>query len=324
MGRERRPAILIVEDDVTIARGLEELLSGDGYRVACAPTGEDALRRFRSAPPDAVLLDINLPGITGLDVCRRLRAAGFRRPVVFLTARGDPVDRVVGLDAGADDYIPKPFDGHEVLARIRAHIRADRAAGEVPVPGEVRRAAPRSGVKNRRLLAVMFTDMKDFSRRMNQDETRGLKVLAAHNQRITRAVRRAKGRIIENVGDSFLVSFESALRAVECASVIQTSFGIYNASRREPERILVRIGIHVGDVIEMSGRLRGDAVNIAARIQQGTPPGEIRCSGAVHAAVEGKTNLLMRRLGRRSLRNIRQHVMLYTVQPQSRRGRPRP
>ena len=318
MARERRPAILIVEDDTSIARGLEELLAGDGYRVTSASTGEDGLRRFGSVRPDAVLLDINLPGITGLDVCRRLRAEGYRRPVIFLTARGDTVDRVVGLDAGADDYIAKPFDGHEVLARIRAHLRGRRAAEDVQA------SAPRPGSKSRRLLAVMFTDMKDFSRRMNQDETEGLKVLAAHNQRIARAVRKTKGRVIETAGDSFLVSFESALRAVQCASAIQTSLEEYNASRRASDRIMVRIGIHLGDVIETGGRLRGDAVNIAARIQQGTPPGQTRCSDAVHAAVEGKTDLAMRRVGRRSLKNIRQPVTLYTVQSQSRRGRPRP
>ncbi len=313
MARERRPAILIVEDDATIARGLEELLRSDGYRVAAASSGEDGLHRLRSVRPDAVLLDINLPGISGLDVCRRLRAGGFRRPVMFLTARGDPVDRVVGLDAGADDYISKPFDSHEVLARIRAHIRADGGDREAP--------RARSGAHGRRLLAVMFTDMKDFSRRMNQDEAKGLKLLAVHNRRIAAAVRKAKGRIIETVGDSFLVSFESALSAVECASAIHASLAKYNASRREMDRILVRIGIHLGDVMEIKGRLRGDAVNIAARIQHGTPAGETRCSAAVFAAVEGKTGLAIRRLGRRSLKNIRQPVTLYTVQPQPRRGR---
>ena len=318
MARERRPAILIVEDDATIARGLAELLSGDGYRVSSASTGEEGLRRFRALRPDVVLLDINLPGITGLDVCRTLRSEGFRLPVVFLTARGDPVDRVVGLDAGADDYIAKPFDSHEVLARIRAHLRAARAAGLAQA------ASTRQPVRERRLLAVMFTDMKGFSRRMNRDETEGLKALAAHNQRITRAVRKTRGRIIETAGDSFLVSFESALRAVQCASAIQTSLARYNASRRQSERIMVRIGIHLGDVIEMNGRLRGDAVNIAARIQQVTPPGETRCSDAVRAAVDGKTDLEIRRVGRRSLKNIRQPVTLYTVQPQSRKGRPRP
>ena len=318
MARERRPAILIVEDDATIARGLAELLSSDGYAVSSASTGEEGLRRFGALRPDVVLLDINLPGITGLDVCRTLRSEGYRLPVVFLTARGDPVDRVVGLDAGADDYIAKPFDSHEVLARIRAHLRAARAAGVAQAP------SARQRVRERRLLAVMFTDMKGFSRRMNRDETEGLKALAAHNQRITRAVRKTRGRIIETAGDSFLVSFESALRAVQCASAIQASLARYNQSRRQSDRIMVRIGIHLGDVIEMNGRLRGDAVNVAARIQQATPPGETRCSDAVRAAVDGKTDLEIRRVGRRLLKNIRQPVTLYTVQPQSRKGRPRP
>jgi class 3 adenylate cyclase len=167
----------------------------------------------------------------------------------------------------------------------------------------------------------MFTDMKDFSRRMNRNENEGLKTLAVHNRRITAAARRFRGRVIETVGDSFLIIFEDALSAVGCASAIQRALADFSRSRRAEERILVRIGIHVGDVIEMDDRVRGDTVNIAARIQQAAPAGEIRCSDAVAAAVEGKTDLVLRRVGRRTLKNIRQPVTIFTVHPQQRQGR---
>jgi two-component system response regulator MtrA len=122
MARARRPSVLIVEDDAAIARGLETLLAGGGFRVTRVSSGEDALASVRLGGPDAVLLDINLPGIDGVQVCRTLRAERYRGVIVFLTARSGSADRVAGLEAGADDFFPKPFDGRELLARIRSRL----------------------------------------------------------------------------------------------------------------------------------------------------------------------------------------------------------
>lgn len=123
MSRDRKPAILVVEDDSTIARGLEELLRGGGYRVTLASSGEEGLRIARSTPPAAVVLDIHLPGIDGLQVCTALRADGYKGVVMCLTAAPDSTHRAAGLQAGTDDYLQKPFDGRKVLARIRVHLR---------------------------------------------------------------------------------------------------------------------------------------------------------------------------------------------------------
>ncbi len=127
--------VLIVEDEAKLAALLRRGLAEEGYAADVAATGEDALWMAESTPFDAVVLDIVLPGIDGLEVCRTLRDRGVWAPIVMLTARGAVGDRVTGLDAGADDYLTKPFSFAELLARLRALTR--RGAGERPAIVEV-------------------------------------------------------------------------------------------------------------------------------------------------------------------------------------------
>lgn len=115
--------VLVVEDDRSIATVLRRGLTFEGYRVELADTGTQALEIARGAMPDIVILDIMIPGVDGLEVCRRIRAAGEDVPILMLTARDEVVDRVAGLDAGADDYMVKPFAFEELLARVRALLR---------------------------------------------------------------------------------------------------------------------------------------------------------------------------------------------------------
>jgi two-component system response regulator MprA len=123
-----RMDILVVDDERAVRDSLRRALELEGYRVELAEDGEDALRRLSVEPePDAVILDVLMPGADGLEVCRRLRAAGMEVPVLMLTARAEVDSRVAGLDAGADDYLPKPFALAELLARLRALMR--RAGG---------------------------------------------------------------------------------------------------------------------------------------------------------------------------------------------------
>jgi two-component system response regulator MprA len=118
-----QPHILIVEDERSIASAVRRGLAFEGYRVQVAEDGHQALDIARERVPDLVVLDIMLPGIDGLEVCRRLRAAGEDVPILMLTARDEVADRVAGLDAGADDYLVKPFAFEELLARVRALLR---------------------------------------------------------------------------------------------------------------------------------------------------------------------------------------------------------
>ncbi|MDA8276167.1 MAG: response regulator transcription factor [Actinomycetota bacterium] len=115
--------ILVVDDDPAVRGALNRALRLEGYEVAVAPDGPDALAELAIRPPDAVVLDIGLPTVDGLEVCRRMRGAGDDTPVLMLTARDAIDDRVQGLDAGADDYLVKPFALAELLARLRALLR---------------------------------------------------------------------------------------------------------------------------------------------------------------------------------------------------------
>ncbi len=126
------PTVLVVDDEPAIRESLERALALESYAVALAADGEAALTRLAERPVDAVVLDLAMPGIDGIEVCRRLRRAGDRTPVLILTARDAVADRVDGLDAGADDYLVKPFALAELKARLRALLRR-REPGDSPV-----------------------------------------------------------------------------------------------------------------------------------------------------------------------------------------------
>jgi len=115
--------ILIVEDEVKLARFIELELISEGYEITVAHDGMSGLALLRESPPDLAILDWMLPGLSGLEICRRLRATGNSLPVILLTAKDEISDRVAGLDGGADDYVVKPFSIEELLARIRVHLR---------------------------------------------------------------------------------------------------------------------------------------------------------------------------------------------------------
>jgi len=119
-------AVLVVDDDGPIRRMLDRTLSAEGYAVSCVADGGAALAAIERSAPDVVVLDIGLPGVDGLAVCRRVRAKGLAVPVLLLTARDAVSDRVTGLDAGADDYLIKPFAPEELSARVRALLRRGR------------------------------------------------------------------------------------------------------------------------------------------------------------------------------------------------------
>src|SRR5947208_13015442 len=127
--------ILVVDDERAVRESLRRALELEGYDVELAPDGRAALERLeaKNDQPDAVVLDVLMPGVDGLEVCRRLRATGNRVPVLMLTARDEVESRVAGLDAGADDYVTKPFALEELLARVRALLRrsTDGDGGEV-------------------------------------------------------------------------------------------------------------------------------------------------------------------------------------------------
>ena len=130
-------AILVVDDDAPIRRMLSRTLGAEGYEVALAADGSDALVEVERSVPDLIVLDIAMPGLDGVTVARRLRARGLSVPILMLTARDELHDRVTGLDAGADDYLVKPFETDELLARVRALLRRGHTPESVVGHGDV-------------------------------------------------------------------------------------------------------------------------------------------------------------------------------------------
>jgi DNA-binding response OmpR family regulator len=150
------PEILIIEDDRAMVRGLQENLEFEGHTVDVVMRGDEALARLGEIRPDLLILDVMLPGMSGFEICRRLRLRDKRLPVLLLTARNEQVDKVMGLDLGADDYLTKPFELSELLARVRAllrragnerdaHLPNDLTLGDITIDFE-RYVATRGGV----------------------------------------------------------------------------------------------------------------------------------------------------------------------------------
>jgi DNA-binding response OmpR family regulator len=124
------PRILIIEDEPDLLRGLALNLKAEGYSVSTAARGDTGVEQALRERPELILLDIMMPGMNGLDVCRELRKKGFDAPIIMLTAKAEEVDRVVGLEIGADDYVTKPFGIRELVARIRARLRCHAPAAD--------------------------------------------------------------------------------------------------------------------------------------------------------------------------------------------------
>ncbi|HEY8634643.1 MAG TPA: response regulator transcription factor [Candidatus Dormibacteraeota bacterium] len=169
-----RPRILVVEDDGRLAATLERVLAAEGHDVEVAGDGLEAVRRAREHPPDLVVLDVMLPGLDGIGVCRRLRATA-QFPILLLTALGGTEERVKGLDSGADDYLVKPFAYQELLARVRALLRRTGPADRLRFADLVLEPASHEAWRGSRpilLTATEFEMLEHFLRHPRQVLTR--------------------------------------------------------------------------------------------------------------------------------------------------------
>jgi DNA-binding response OmpR family regulator len=124
--------VLVIEDDPAILRALADNLKHEGHEVIAAGSGDDGYALHKSARPDLIILDLMLPGMSGLELCRKLRTEGVQTPILMLTARSEESDRVLGLDLGADDYVTKPFSLRELMARVRALLRRIQSSAQLP------------------------------------------------------------------------------------------------------------------------------------------------------------------------------------------------
>ncbi|MCP5541830.1 MAG: response regulator transcription factor [Akkermansiaceae bacterium] len=174
--------ILVVEDDPSIRFGLEEVFRTEGHEVAACERGDEAEECIGRELPDVILLDVMLPGKNGYEICRDLRKRGCRVPILMLTAKGQEIDKVVGLDSGADDYVTKPFSVRELVARVNALLRRcerlDPAAGSGAEP---RAFAVGGGVVNEETYEI---EREDGSDRLTPKEMELLRYLHAHRGKV--------------------------------------------------------------------------------------------------------------------------------------------
>jgi len=298
--------ILIIEDDPAILMGLNVLFNSENYEVITSRDGVEGLQIAIDKSPDLILLDINLPSLSGLDICRKLREQKYFNPIILLTSRSEQLDKIVGLEVGADDYIIKPFDTREVVARVRANLR------RMEREGKVLSLSSAENESKRKLLSIMFSDMKEYSKKMHKDEDFALRLLKTHNEILSNTAKEHHGNVVETIGDSFLISFKSALDVLRCSIDIQEKLKNYNKTKSKKKRIEVRIGIHLGDVVEFEEKLKGDVLNVAARIQDITPAGSVYISESVYRAVKNKVNIDFEDIGEFKFKNIKDRVNLYS------------
>ncbi|MCW8849266.1 MAG: response regulator [Melioribacteraceae bacterium] len=301
--------IMIIEDDPAILIGLEELFAYENYEVTSVSDGKEGLEKSIIENPEVVILDVNLPNLNGFDVCRKLRENKFGNIIIMLTARAEQLDKIVGLEIGADDYLTKPFDSRELLARVRSQLRRlTDSANSLSNKNQLKNG------KKRRLCTIMFTDMKDYSKKMNINEDLAIDLLKTHNSIMNETINQYSGRIVETIGDGYLVSFESALDAANCARELQIKFKKYNKTQSSEKQIEIRIGIHLGDVIEFENKLKGDTLNIAARIQQNSCPGGVHLSASVYDAIKNKVDFSIEVVGERLFKNIVHPITIYKIE----------
>jgi DNA-binding response OmpR family regulator len=294
--------ILLIEDDPAIRAGLLEGLEMEHYTVLSASDGIEGYHMARQPGIDLLLLDWMLPGMNGEEICRGLRSAGITMPIIMLTARSQEIDKVVGLEIGADDYMTKPFSLRELVARIKVHLRRGSERPE-----------SRKSEEGRRLAAIMFTDMVGYSALAQTSEALSIELLDEHRRILRPLFPVHGGREIDTAGDSFFVEFRSALEATRCAIAIQTALHERNERVEESRSIRVRIGLHLADVMHIGEDVYGDGVNIAARIEPLALPGGICMSEDIARQVWNKIDLPIVQLGPGELKNIRLPVEIYML-----------
>ena len=192
---------------------------------------------------------------------------------------------------------------HELAASIKQAMLKARAQ-EASLPAKDRAGKKSDASPQRELSAIMMTDIVGYSGSMERDEQRAYRMLLEHNNIVRAAVVKYRGREIKTIGDAFFVVFRSAADAVDCAILVQQSFREYNASKEGPDKIVIRIGIHLGEIMVTANDVFGDGVNVAARIEPLAEPGGICISGEVYSVVRKKIEYKLERLEGVQMKNI--------------------
>ena len=319
----RTARILVVDDIAPNVELLEALLTAAGYMVDTAFDGTEALQRADENPPDLVILDVMMPGMNGFEVAQRLKADPRQRftPILLLTALDQTKDKVEGLEAGADDFLSKPFNRAELMARVRSLLRIKSLHDEVEQKNHVLDTLLRRYVSEEivadlhanpdilrhryeRVVTVLFADIRGFTR-FCECSTPDVAVDTLNQifERITPVIFEAKGTLDKYVGDQVMAFFGAPIsmgndikRAVTAALGMRDAFDQLYRTWTDPalKELGLGIGLNTGQVIVgnvgtaklMDYTVIGDNVNLAARLEQAATKSQIIISEATYAAAK--------------------------------------
>ena len=337
MGEKKK--ILVVDDMSQIRNILHFNLRKEGYDVVTAYNGEMGLKcALGDAPPDLIILDIMMPKMDGIEMIRELRNSdvGSNIPVIFLSAKAQKSDVLKGIEEGGNDYVVKPFKFPDLLEKIVSLL--DMYDGNLRIETENEQyhekdnplvsgesATLFSGdtqerIDNRNrvtpiqeLGTIMVTDMVSFGKEMETHKEDAFSKLLIYNEIVRKHISKGKGEEIKTIGDAFLIRFKSVVYAVEAGMNMQREFLEYNIGKRGVKEILVRIGIHIGDLLITDDDVFGEGVNVAAKIQNLAEPGGICISAGAYSAVKSSINIEVMSLGTKEIKGIKDSPEIFKV-----------
>jgi len=342
-----RPTILVADDAPDNVALVQDLLAAEGYDVLPAYDGEEALLKIRSSLPDVVLLDINMPRMDGYDVCKQLKEdpATADIPVLMLTALAEPDHRVKGLQLGAEDYLTKPFDYRELVARVRARLRSKQTADELRAAQQAIRYTFERYVSPRvveRLLAdpsqvrlggvqqpvtILFADLRGYTALAEALPPEQLvEVLNGHLTVAAQAILAQEGTISTFVGDLVMAIYNAplaqpdhALRAARTALALHQGMARHHMSLSPELRMSFGVGIVTGEAVVGNLGARelqlytavGDVVNLAQRLEEIAGGGRIFVSDGTRQALGPQAGV--RSLGPVLVRGRSEPVVIYEL-----------
>ena len=294
--------VYVVDDEAGAREMVGDYLALHGFEVTLCDGGAQLRKELARKIPELIVLDLNMPEEDGLSIVRFLKD-NCPVPVIMLTASASPIDLVVGLELGADDYMAKPCELRELLARARSVLRRLKFSP--------------ARHTDRRLAAIVSFDFVGFSRHIQDNENETLAALdAIFGEVITPSLLRHRGILFKMLGDGALVEFASVVDAVEWSMWLQTQMMGLGHAWLSSGRIVFRLGIAVGDVVLNHNDRAGEGVTLAVRVQEVAEPGSVALSDHAWHFVRGKTTARFIDGGERQLKNIASPMHVYVWSPE--------
>ena len=304
-------SVLIVDDDPANIARMEHALASFGLTALSAVNGQEALNILGQGAgaqgfAGIVISDLKMPVMDGLEFLANARKEDVELPVILVSAYGEISSAVEAMKTGAFDFIERPLDLEDLRSRV------SRAIATRDLVLENRRL--RSELNRRRLAAIMIADIVGYAHLMETDEAGTVQALGVRRMTIMEPIIGSHGgRIVKLMGDGLLVEFPSAVNAVQAAIALQKGMTLANSAVPELRRLVLRIGINLGDVIGEESDVYGEGVNIAARLEPLAEPGGIVISDKVEAEVRGKLDAPLWDMGEQQLKNIARPIRAFSV-----------